>query len=72
MKKAAVPSILIAAMLLAVATIAEAQPTTIPKIGWLGIGTAASNSRFEEFRRALRDLGYAEGVTVDGGVTRGI
>ena len=64
MKKAAVPSILIAAILLAVATIAEAQPTKVPKIGWLGIGTAASNSRFEEFRRALRDLGYAEGKNI--------
>ena len=64
MKKAAVPSILIAAILLAVATIAEAQPTKVPKIGWLGIGTAPSNSRFEEFRRALRDLGYAEGKNI--------
>ena len=64
MKKAAVPSILIAAILVAVATIAEAQPTKVPKIGWLGIGTATSNSRFEEFRRALRDLGYAEGKNI--------
>jgi len=51
-------------MLFAVATIAEAQPTKVPKIGWLGIGTTPSNSRFEEFRRALRDLGYAEGKNI--------
>ena len=64
MKKAAVPSILIAAILFAVATLAEAQPTKVPKIGWLGTCTAPSNSRFEEFRRALRDLGYAEGKNI--------
>jgi ABC-type uncharacterized transport system substrate-binding protein len=64
MKKRAASSILVVVMLLAVATIAEAQPTKVPKIGWLGIGTATSNSRFEEFRRALRDLGYAEGKNI--------
>jgi putative ABC transport system substrate-binding protein len=52
-------------MLLVVAGIAEAQqPTKISKVGWLGIGTANSNSRFEEFRRALRDLGYVEGKNI--------
>ena len=36
MKKAAMPSILIAAMLLAVAVMAEAQqPTKVPRIGYL-------------------------------------
>ena len=64
MKKVAASSIRIVVMLFAVATIAEAQPTKVPKIGWLGIGTAPSNSRFEEFRRALRDLGYAEGKNI--------
>ena len=40
MKKVAASSIRIVVMLFAVATIAEAQPTKVPKIGWLGIGTA--------------------------------
>ena len=65
MKRVAASSILVAVMLLAVAAIAEAQqPTKVPKIGWLGIGTAASNSRFEEFRRALHHLGYVEGKNI--------
>jgi putative ABC transport system substrate-binding protein len=52
-------------MLLVVAGIAEAQqPTKVFNVGWLGIGTANSNSRFEEFRRALRDLGYVEGKNI--------
>jgi putative ABC transport system substrate-binding protein len=65
MKRAAASSILVSVMLLVVAGITEAQqPTKVSKIGWLGIGTATSNSRFEEFRRALRDLGYVEGKNI--------
>lgn len=65
MKRAAASSILVSVMLLVVAGIAEAQqPTRIFKVGWLGIGTATSNSRFEEFRRSLRDLGYVEGKNI--------
>jgi putative ABC transport system substrate-binding protein len=65
MKRAAASSILVSVMLLVVAGIAEAQqPTKVFRIGWLGIGTANSNSRFEEFRRALRDLGYVEGKNI--------
>ena len=65
MKRPAASSILVSVMLLVVAGIAEAQqPTRIFKVGWLGIGTATSNSRFEEFRRSLRDLGYVEGKNI--------
>jgi putative tryptophan/tyrosine transport system substrate-binding protein len=66
MKRAAVPSILIAAILLAVAVIAEAQqPGKIPRIGYL-TGTSVSGiaNRIEPFRQGLRDLGYAEGKNI--------
>ena len=66
MKRAAVPSILIAAILLAVAVIAEAQqPGKIPRIGYL-TGTSLSGiaNRIEPFRQGLRDLGYAEGKNI--------
>jgi putative ABC transport system substrate-binding protein len=65
MRKAGVLSILFVVVLLATAVIAEAQqPAKISKIGWLGIGTASSTARYEEFRRALRDLGYVEGKNI--------
>jgi putative ABC transport system substrate-binding protein len=64
MKRAASSAILVSGMLLAVVVIGEAQPTKVSKIGWLGIGTATSNSRFAEFRRSLRDLGYVEGKNI--------
>ena len=62
MKKAAVPSILIAVVLLAVAVIAEAQqPKKVPRIGYLaGVGSAPN----EAFLQGLRDLGYVEGKNV--------
>jgi putative ABC transport system substrate-binding protein len=53
------------AMLLALCVPVEAQqPAKIHKIGWLGIGSASSVSRYEEFRRALRELGYVEGKNI--------
>jgi putative ABC transport system substrate-binding protein len=62
MKKAAVPSIVIAAILLAIAVMAEAQQTkTIPRIGILNSATRSSSSKdIHAFREGLRDLGYAE------------
>ena len=37
----------------------------IPRIGYLGIGTAMPNSLFlDAFRHGLRDLGYVEGETI--------
>jgi ABC-type uncharacterized transport system substrate-binding protein len=66
MKKAAVPSILIAVVLLAVAVIADAQqPKKVPRIAYLAAGDAASNSaRAEAIRLALRELGYIEGQNI--------
>src|SRR5438552_3696661 len=66
MKKAGWSSILVAAMLLAVAVPAEAQePKKIPLIGYLSSGTAASEAaRSQAIRRALRALGYIEGQTI--------
>jgi putative ABC transport system substrate-binding protein len=63
MKKAAVPSILVVVVLLAVAVIAEAQqPAGIPRIGILLTASASSfSARVEAFRRRLRELGYVEG-----------
>jgi putative tryptophan/tyrosine transport system substrate-binding protein len=46
--------------------VAEAQqPTKIPQIGFLtGIDRITGSIRFEEFRRALRELGYVEGENI--------
>ena len=66
MKKAAVPSILVAVILLAFAVIAEAQqPTKIPRIGYVsGTGTATNQGPYvEALRQGLRDLGHVEGQT---------
>jgi putative tryptophan/tyrosine transport system substrate-binding protein len=66
MKRAAVPSILIAVVLLAVTVIAEAQQTKkVPRIGYLASADPARDStRAEGIRRALRELGYIEGQNI--------
>ena len=66
MKKAAVPSILVAVVLLAVGVIAEAQqPKKVPRIGYLSAGDPASEStRSEAIRLALRERGYIEGQNI--------
>src|SRR5262245_26705286 len=66
MKKAAVPSILVVVVLLAVGVIAEAQqPTKVPRIGYLtGSLSSANSARREAFRQGLRELGYVEGKTI--------
>ena len=66
MKKAAVLSILLVAVQLAVAVIAEAQqPTKIPRIGVLYGGSASANTgRHEAFQHGLRELGYVEGKNI--------
>ena len=66
MKKAAVPSILIAVVLLALGVIAEAQqPKKVPRIGYLSPFDRASDStRSEAIRRALRERGYIEGQNI--------
>ena len=66
MKKAAVPSILVAVVLLAVAVIAAAQqPKKIPHIGVLYPGLSeVSDPPLDGFRQGLRDLGLAEGKNI--------
>src|SRR5262245_28349329 len=66
MKKAALSSILVALILLAVALIAEAQqPKKIPRIGYLSAADAATEStRSEGIRLALRERGYIEGQNI--------
>jgi putative tryptophan/tyrosine transport system substrate-binding protein len=66
MKKAAVPSILIAVVFLAVAAIAEAQqPKKVSRIGYLSNADAATDSaRAGGIRLALRELGYIEGQNI--------
>jgi putative ABC transport system substrate-binding protein len=63
MKRAAVPSILVAVVLVAVAVIAEAQQAKkIPRIGFLAVNPATS--RQEAFREGLHELGYVEGKNI--------
>ena len=66
MKRAAVPSILVVVVLLAVAVIADAQqPKKVPRIGYLSSSDPATEStRAEAIRLALRELGYIEGQNI--------
>ena len=66
MKRAAVPSILVVAMLLVVGVIAEAQQAKkVPRIGYLSSADRDFEStRSEAIRFALRDLGYLEGQNI--------
>jgi putative ABC transport system substrate-binding protein len=63
MKKAAVPSILVVVVMLAVAVLAEAQQTgKIFRIGFLQAGTASGSAvLLEAFRQEMRKLGWIEG-----------
>ena len=66
MKKAAVPSILVVVVLLALGVIAQAQQAKkIPRIGYLTSATPDGQSaRIEAFRQGLRELGYVEGKNI--------
>ncbi len=66
MKKAAVPSILVAVVLLVLGVIAEAQqPTKVFRIGYLSsTNPARESARFEAIRLALRERGYTEGQNI--------
>jgi putative ABC transport system substrate-binding protein len=66
MKKAAVPSILLAVIPLALAVITEAQQSTkVYRIGYLSSTTPTNESaRSEAIRLALRELGYIEGQNI--------
>jgi putative tryptophan/tyrosine transport system substrate-binding protein len=66
MKKAGLSSILVAAAVLAIGVIAEAQqPKKVPQIGFL-IGASATSvaARLDAFRQGLRYLGYVEGKNI--------
>ena len=67
MKKAAVSSILVAVVLLAVGVTTEAQqPTKVSRIGYVsGTGSPSDpGPNVEAFRQGLRDLGYVEGNNI--------
>ena len=66
MKKAAVPSILIAVVLLAVAVTAEAQqPKKVPRIGYFDSSTASGTAvLLEAFRQELSKLAWIEGQNI--------
>ena len=59
---AASPSILVAVIVLAVAVVADAQPTG--KIGRIGIVAPAKSPQLEALRQGLQDFGYIEGQNV--------
>src|SRR4030095_4705028 len=66
MKKAAVPSILVAVVLLALGVTAEAQqPRKAPRIGFLSTASASGiAANLEAFRQGLRESGYIEGKNI--------
>jgi putative tryptophan/tyrosine transport system substrate-binding protein len=66
MKKAAVPSILVVVVLVAVAIIAEAQqPARVPRIGYLtNAPLSVISINRDVFRQGLRELGYIEGKNI--------
>ena len=66
MKRAAVPSILVAVVFLALGVIAEAQqPSKIHRIGLLLASSPSFYAaRVEAFRQGLRELGYVEGKNI--------
>jgi putative ABC transport system substrate-binding protein len=66
MKKVALLSILLVAVQLAVAVIAEAQqPKKVPRIGFLNASSPSSVAdRLDAFRQGLRELGYLEGKDI--------
>jgi len=66
MKKAAVPSILVAVALVALGVIAEAQqPKKVFRIGYLSsLSPSSKSTRSEAIRLALRERGYMDGQNV--------
>jgi ABC-type uncharacterized transport system substrate-binding protein len=66
MKRAAVPSIVVAVVLFAVAVIAEAQqPARVPRIGYLtNAPLSVISINRDVFRQGLRELGYIEGKNI--------
>jgi putative ABC transport system substrate-binding protein len=40
------------------------QPATVPRIGWIGIGTPDGSEFLEAVKQGLRQLGYVEGRSI--------
>src|ERR1043166_7032750 len=57
-------SILLIIAVVVVGAIAEAQPTKVPRIGFLGTSPTAIAARTEAFQQGLRELGYVEGKNI--------
>jgi putative tryptophan/tyrosine transport system substrate-binding protein len=66
MKKVGWSSILVAAAMLTVAMVSNAQqPTKVPRIGYLSSDSPSTIAvRIEAFRQGLRELGYVEGKNI--------
>ena len=66
MKKVGWSSILVAALVLALGPIAQAQQAAkVPRVGFLGTASpSAVSARVEAFRQGLRELGYVEGKSI--------
>jgi putative ABC transport system substrate-binding protein len=65
MKKTAASSVLVVAVLLALAVIAEAQQTKkVPRIGFVSGSGDSKSPASEAFRQGLRELGYIEGRNI--------
>src|SRR5262245_35563065 len=66
MKRAAVPSILVAVVLLALGVIAAAQQSKkVPRLGYLSpFDPASESTRAGAIQLALRELGYTEGQNI--------
>src|SRR5215813_4512814 len=68
MKTAAMPSIVVAVVVLALGVTAEAQAqqsAKVPRVGYLtGATPDGQSARLEAFRQGLRELGYVEGKNI--------
>src|SRR3984893_18352958 len=66
LKKVGWSSILVAALVLAVGAMAQAQQAAkVPRVGFLGTASpSAVSARVEAFRQGLRELGYVEGKSI--------
>src|SRR5437870_9933622 len=66
LKKVGWSSILVAALVLALGAMAQAQQAAkVPRVGFLGTASPSSVSdRVEAFRQGLRELGYVEGKSI--------
>jgi ABC transporter substrate binding protein len=64
MKKAAVPSILVAVILCTVVAVAEAQqPPKVPRIAFLlGGSSSFYSARIDPFKQGLKELGYVDKI----------